>query len=68
LSSDDKITSNLIIAGESDDLLTVNERDSLTDSLKQFSQTESIGILNPESNVDLQRNKFVEDIKFNGTK
>jgi hypothetical protein len=59
VSNDDKITSNLIIAGESDDFLTVNERDSLTDSLKQFWQTESI---------DLQRNTFVEDILFNGTR
>ena len=68
VSSDDKITSNLIIAGESDDFLTVNERDSLTDSLKQFWQTESIGIFDPESNDDLQRNKFFEDIQFNGTR
>ena len=40
--------------GESDNFLAVSERDALADSLKQFWETESIGILDPASSDDYQ--------------
>ena len=47
-----KVTSNLTIAGESDNFLTANENGSLAESLKQFWTAESIGILDSELNGD----------------
>lgn len=41
---DQKVVSNLIIMGESELCQATNEHDDLIDSLKQFWETESIGI------------------------
>ena len=68
VSDEGKITSNLIIAGESDNFLTANENDALVECLKQFWTTESIGIFDPELNGDTQQDHFLEDIKFDGTR
>ena len=68
VSDEGKITSNVVIAGESDNFLTANENDALAESLQQFWTTESVGIFDPELNGDTQRDHFVEDIKFDGTR
>ena len=67
--SDSHTFNNLIIAAdEFDNSSTVRDHDRLTASLKRFWELESMGINSVESEIPSEQQRFVDNIRLNGTR